>query len=341
LERNLTMRKLLAFALVLSLAATAMAYDITDISKGDKPVIQYPENVPGGRQGGDTILDAVMVAIPVVNGTGTTAGYNDDYDEVCPYTGSTSPDVVYTFTPDMNGGLNIDMLGSAYDTKIYVYDQDLNLVACNDDFYTDYTSFLENVPVVMGVQYFLVVDGYGGDFGDYLVNIDWFVPCELPCPDGAEIEGEPTIVDGYVDNFNGGCNSTPVVYSQITQPAYCGKLGYYISADGFNSRDLDWHEVVIPVGGVLEMVGDATEAMNFYEIEGTCDNLTIQNGGVAGPCNEFVLTITGTAGSTARVLCGPTHFWEGTTYEYDYVVISNIGTATEESSWTGVKALFE
>jgi hypothetical protein len=41
-ERNLTMRKLLAFALVLSLAVTAMAYDVTDISKGDKPVVQHP-----------------------------------------------------------------------------------------------------------------------------------------------------------------------------------------------------------------------------------------------------------------------------------------------------------
>jgi hypothetical protein len=335
------MRKLLAFALVLSLAATAMAYDITDISKGDKPVVNHPQNVPGGRQGGDTILDAVMVTIPVVNGTGTTAGYIDDYDEVCPYTGSVSPDVVYSFVPDMAGGVNIDMFGSAYDTKIYVYDENLVLVACNDDFWSDWTSYLENVPVAAGVMYFLVVDGYGGDFGDYLINIDWFVPCVLPCPDGAEIEGEPTIVDGYVDNFNGGCNSTPVVYSQITNPLYCGKLGYYVNPTGGSSRDLDWHEVEMPVGGVLEMIGDATEAMNFYQIEGTCDALIITNGGVAGPCNEFTLTITAAEGSIVRVLCGPTHFWEGTTYEYDYVIVSNLGpVATQESSWTDVKALF-
>ena len=29
---------------------------------------------------------------------GTTAGYIDDYDEVCPYTGATAPDVVYQYT---------------------------------------------------------------------------------------------------------------------------------------------------------------------------------------------------------------------------------------------------
>jgi hypothetical protein len=341
-ERNLTMRKLLAFALVLSLAATAMAYDITDISKGDKPFVQYPENVPV-RQGGDTILDAVLITLPVANMTGTTAGYTNDYDEVCNYTGSTSPDVVYTFTPAASMGYDFDMLGSAYDTKIYIYDENLALVACNDDFYSDYTSFLENVPVVAGVQYFLVIDGYGLSFGNYLLNIREFVPCIIDCPAGAQIEGEPTIVDGYIDNFNGGCNSTPVVYSPLDCPEYCGKLGYYVNATGGNSRDLDWLEAEIPAGGVLEIIGDAAEAMNLYQIEGTCDNLIITNGGVAGPCNEFTLTITGAAGSVVRILCGPIHFWEGSTYEYDYLLLSNLVCiiGTEDHTWTDVKSLFE
>ena len=58
-----------------------------------------PQNVPAdGRQGGDTILDAVAIALPY-SGTGTTVGYNDDTDESCPYDGSTSPDVVYSATP--------------------------------------------------------------------------------------------------------------------------------------------------------------------------------------------------------------------------------------------------
>ena len=35
-----------------------------------------------------------------------------------------------------------------------------------------------------GVQYFIVVDGYGGDFGDYLINITEFTPCVLECPAG-------------------------------------------------------------------------------------------------------------------------------------------------------------
>ncbi len=150
--------------------------------------------------------------------------------------------------------------------------------------------------------------------------------------------------DGYVDNFNGGCNSDPVVYSYPQSGTFCGKLGYYISAGGFDSRDLDWHEVWIEPWGYTEIHADAEEEMNFYEIEGDCDNLVIENGGIAGPCDEMMLTIHGEPGSIAYILCGPTHFWEGETYEYDYYLEIpqwDFATPTEEQSWSAVKALFE
>lgn len=110
--------------------------------------------------------------------SGTTAGYANDYDEVCPYSGSTSPDVVYTFTPSVATAVTVDMYGSAYDTKIYIYDESLSLIACNDDFYPDYTSRLDNVAVQAGVQYYLVIDGYGGYYGSYYGNV--FVPQSHP-----------------------------------------------------------------------------------------------------------------------------------------------------------------
>ena len=51
----------------------------------------YPDR---SRQGGDTVGDAMVIdELPYYN-TGTTEGYTDDYDEECPYSGSTSPDVV-------------------------------------------------------------------------------------------------------------------------------------------------------------------------------------------------------------------------------------------------------
>ena len=92
--------------------------------------------IPSGT--GDTFATAfVLPAIPCTVG-GTTVGYNNDYDEVCPYSGSTAPDVVYRYVADgAYTSVNIDLCYSSYDTKVYVYDANdlVNPIACNDDYY--------------------------------------------------------------------------------------------------------------------------------------------------------------------------------------------------------------
>ena len=338
------MRKLLAFALMLTFVGSAVAFDLGN-QAGDKPVVNYPQNIPGERQGGDTILDAVLVTLPVVNGSGTTAGYNDDYDEVCPYTNSTSPDVVYTTIPGADTSVDIDLLGSTYDTKLYVYDENLALVACNDDFYPDYVSKLENVALMGGVQYFIVIDGYGGDFGDYVINIVEFEPCVIDCPAGAELEGEPPLADGYADAYNGGCNSPEFgnPFSAITTSVFCGVSGWYISADGGEFRDTDWYEIVVPADGFVEFTGDAELPTFIFELAPQdCGSVAVAQQATIGPCTEGSMVIPGAVGSTIWFWVGPTTF-TGPVNEYDYVLFSNLeGTiATEEHSWTGVKALFE
>ena len=59
------------------------------------------------RQGGDTIETAIPIDPWGGPYLGTTTGYTDDYDEACPYEGSTSPDVVYV----------IDIASSFHDIK--------------------------------------------------------------------------------------------------------------------------------------------------------------------------------------------------------------------------------
>lgn len=146
-----------------------------------------PSDYAQPRQGGDTFDDAVAIDALPYNNTGTTNGYTDDYDEVCPYQNSTSPDVVYSFTPDMDYVLDLSLCGedTYYDTKIYVYENDAdNLAAtldggaasaCNDDecqnSHTNYLSFLPGVVCTAGNTYYIVIDGYGGDAGDYALEI--------------------------------------------------------------------------------------------------------------------------------------------------------------------------
>ena len=118
----------------------------------------------------------MIPALPY-NDTGDTSAALDDYDESAVggcSSASTSPDLVYSYTPTVDEIVNIDLCnGSSYDTKIYIYDEDLNLVACNDDYYDaasgcgEFVSFIEDMFVYEGVTYIIVVDGYGGEAGAY------------------------------------------------------------------------------------------------------------------------------------------------------------------------------
>ena len=78
----------------------------------------------------------------------TPAEVMEQAREACPHGGGGSPDVVYDFRAPTDMVLDIDLAGSTFDTKIYIYRENLKLVACNDDFYSDYTSLLENVVLI-------------------------------------------------------------------------------------------------------------------------------------------------------------------------------------------------
>ena len=58
-----------------------------------------------------------------------------------------------------------------------------------------------------GAPYHVVIDGFGGDAGEYVITVSESEPCVIECPVGGELEGEPPLVDDYADAFNGGCNS--------------------------------------------------------------------------------------------------------------------------------------
>ena len=128
---------LLLACLVLALALPAAASDQQLAPHAPEKLLSNAVPPPADpevlRQGGDTIADAVAATIPCST-TGSTVGYNDDYDEDCPYVGYTA-DVVYSLTPEFDLLVDIDLCGSSYDTKVYVYDEDFGVIACNDDFY--------------------------------------------------------------------------------------------------------------------------------------------------------------------------------------------------------------
>ncbi|MBD3221287.1 hypothetical protein GF314_08580 [bacterium] len=337
------MRLAIMITVLLALAGATRAFDL-GTEAGPKPVVDVPINVPGDRQGGDTILDAMPITIPGED-TGSTAGYGDDYDEVCPYTGSTSPDVVYTVTPAVDVVVDVDMLGSTFDTKIYVYDDELNLLACNDDYYADYVSRIEELALVGGTDHYIVVDGYGGDFGDYVITISAFEPCEITHWPWFVDEGEPPLTIDYEDTWNGGCNTDPE--NPPFQPghghAIDGVSGFYLY-QGSSRRDTDWFEFVLPQDGYPVYAEAEVESYLFELGPADCGSVDVVQSVVIEECSEGTLWLTGTPGSTVWLWFGPTTFSapDGSdVYEYDYWIhFGWFPSATENQSWSEIKALF-
>jgi len=338
------LRTLLALVLCLALLSPAAAADLGAQSPA-KPAIEYPANTPDpARQGGDTFADAVPLALPVIDMSGVTTGYVDDYEEQCPYGGSTSPDVVYTITPGADVVVDIDMLGSLYDTCIYVYDVDFNVVGCNDDFHPDYTSKIEELTLYADMLYYLVIDGYGGDHGQYLLNISEFEPCDLVPPLDAILEGEPPLSYGYIDEYNGGCNSpdhgTPFQHVGWTC-WFWGVSGWYIDLGG-EMRDTDWFEFTVGDAGSITIDGDAEHPTYMFELgPQDCGTVAVIQTVIVGPCAEDQMVIYGAPGTTVWFWVGPTTY-SGPVNEYHYSLYFDFGPclATEAHSLSSVKSLF-
>ncbi len=345
------MRTLLLLLILLALTAPAHAFDLGNrapYKPVDNSVYTQPTEPP--RQAGNTIEEAIPITFPGT-WTGTTVGYTNNYDEVCPYSGSTAPDVVYAVIPAEDFLVSIDFCYSYYDTKVYVYDEALNLVACNDDFYFGppcfvYSSRLESVFMQAGMTYYIIIDGYGSAAGAYQMDVVGHEPCLVtfpPAGPGVQYEDEPPLVDGYEDAHNGGCNSPQFGYpfQQITSPVFCGVSGWYIGPNGGEYRDTDWFHIIIPASGVLEIHGDAEYPTYWFEKPRNCNDMSVIQSVVAGPCTEASMTINGPPGSLVWLVVLPL-LSPGPVNEYNYILHLNLDepVQTERHSWTNVKSLF-
>ena len=247
--------------------------------------------------GGEDIGSATPIpALPYSDG-GNTCQFLDDYDEICPYSGSTSPDVVYSYSPAGAEAIDISICNSLYDTKVYVYENSsATLVACNDDACGSdgFKSELEGVPVNAGNTYYIVVDGYFGDCGEYDLQVNGNVPCIVDCPSGAIAEGEPVCHDDYQDNTNGGCNSNPDVWTQLPcDPAgvtVCGQYGGFLF-NGLSYRDTDWYEVnVLNASNITMCVeGEAGTLMGIINGNLGCGAPFFETSLVIGDCDPQCL----------------------------------------------------
>jgi len=347
------MRRLLLITLALCVAGAALAAtaptsnQLSTVGKGTFP----GDGATTPRVGGEDIPGAALIPGLPFSDTGATCGYVNNYDEVCPYTGSASPDVVYKYTPTAAEAITVDLCASSYDTKVYIYAGGVgNLVACNDDAgcgYSGWQSQLTNVALTAGVTYYIVVDGYGSACGTYDFQVIGYAPCEVICPAGGVPEGEPPCGPDYYDNWNGGCNSIPNVFQAIYATAggcldLCGKSGTY-TYTGLSYRDTAWFDIT-GIGATVTATCTAEFPMQFIYIYGPdCNNL-LYNLLTGSECQPVTLSYYAGAGVHHWLWVGAQVF-TGIPCDADYLlnVCGILGgpTPVEQKSWGGIKATYK
>jgi hypothetical protein len=332
------------------------AVDLADPPAKDNSHVGLNPGTPDGREGGETVADAILIPAVPYSDTGNTSDNIDDYDEVCPYSGSLSPDVVYAYSPAEDQNLIIDLCTSAYDTKIYIYE---NFVtpgepyACNDDEDCElsYRSRLEYIPVFTGNTYYIVIDGYGSDSGDYEMFFDTIgpppPPCELECPPDGVAEGEPPLVAEYDDVYNDGCQGPPDPFQFLDAPILCAVSGWY-PVGGGSHRDQDWFSCFADENGYITASAVAEyDLYLFLTLPTDCSSVGVIYSAVC-QCEEVgTIEFAHPAYTEAWLWCGPTEF-EGPlpVFEFDYVLtVDGIEftppSAVELDSWGGIKSHFK
>jgi hypothetical protein len=191
-----------------------------------------------------------------------------------------------------------------------------------------------------------VFEGLACDL-DYIMTIDGYYAddCVLDCPGGAEIEGEPECGPGYVDHFNGGCNSHPEVFSSLVPSAstiwVCGKSGVHSSPGGLCYRDTDWYEIVLDEPREIEFCAAAEFPVQTFLIvpDPDCTNPVIIDEQFGGSCEDICMTQVLDPG-TYWLWIGPS-YWLPTDCDRRYIMtVSGYTTPVERTSWGMIKGLY-
>ena len=310
----------------------------------------------GERVGGDTIETALAFSTVPYTDSGSTDGFVDDYDSACP-TESTASDVVYAFTPPASDTYYFDLCGSAYDTKLYLMDADLNVIACNDDHYQlfspcgDFTSKLTDVFLPAGVTVYVVIDGFDEDaYGEYQLSVGVSVPCTKTCPPAALPEGEPALQYGVDDAYNCGCQCAGAALFQPVDGDHDGEAVYCIHSGwrSYGTPDTDWLSFLVGASGSIHVDIDTDYGLMAYAILGDTDCFFYEIVGnvVADACGTAAFDFQMDPGSTGLLYLvpysvGPTTGVE--TVEFA-ATVGFAGLAVPQAadpvSWGAVKSMY-
>ena len=113
-------------------------------------------------------------------------------------------------------------------------------------------------------------------------------PCDVVCHPLKTPEGEPVCADEYVDNFNGGCNSTPEVFGSVAcGESICGEYGTFTVAAVAN-RDTDWYAIttVLPTIFTFTVTGECETLLGVIDGNLSCAGAVFLVSATTPACTE-------------------------------------------------------
>jgi hypothetical protein len=193
---------ILSFALLLGAAAvqaagplTSARLSSTDVILDKPPGTGAPPPDPNLiMQGGDTCATATVIPSLPYSDTGTTVGLTDDLQPATCSVAGGAPDAVYVYTPSVDQDITVDLCAATdYDSTVYVLEGACPgpEIACNDDS-CGLQSRIDSVSLTAGTPYYIIIDGYSSNAGNYSLDVTEAVPP----PPGPSCDGVANLLYG-------------------------------------------------------------------------------------------------------------------------------------------------
>jgi hypothetical protein len=170
----------------------------TPISTNSAPPAATATATPTATGGPACPQTALGNTVPIAYSGSTVGAQNLMGGASCGGGGSSAPDVSFLFTAPATGSYQIDTLGSAFDTVLYVRTATCagTQVACNDDANGTLQSRV-TVPLSAGQSVVIVVDGYSTRSGAFTLNVR-LASAATPTPTNTRA-ASPTVTPASTD----------------------------------------------------------------------------------------------------------------------------------------------
>lgn len=243
---------------------------------------------------GDNCEKPITVALPAnlpYSDANTTCGRGNYYQDTCLAPFDYGEDIIYELI--VEEPMTVEIL-------LYPKGTPNTGIALDDSCPPDYDCIAMSTraePVPHGIDcidlmpgtYYIMIDSWEdpGCIPEFALTITNCDPCDVLCPSGGIPEGEPICHDGYIDEYNGGCNSDPPVFSPIEcGNTVCGTSGTFVDDLGAPTRDTDWYEITTDTFMTFYWTAKAEFPLQICIIDGTegCEYMQTIECGYFGEC---------------------------------------------------------